>query len=167
MKNQRKIRYAILSGCVVGLLFFVVIMTAFIAFFVLDSQYTEINHFDDISVCSQLDEFRVSKNVLIDKYIEDVEYMDSYAYKLNYDSTEFELYAYKFDSCETAKEYYLQVEGKTVDGNIDYRGRSGLFSSKLTVRYNNNVYRIETGNTLDYIKVRRFLNSVFTINIRQ
>ena len=167
MNKQKITRSAIIVGCVAGILTLIILISTFTVYFVAESRYTTISHFEDIGVCSRLDEFKVSNDALVDKHIGDAEYIESYNYKLCYDKAEFMLYAYEFESNETAKRYYSQVEGKTVDGDIDYNGRSGLFSSELIVRYTNNVYRIETGNTLDYIKAKKCLNSVFTVKIRE
>ena len=167
MNKQKITKSAIIVGCATGILALIILISTFAVYFVADIRYTTINHFEDIGVCSQLDEFKVSNDALADKYIGDAEYIDSYNYKLCYDKAEFMMYAYEFDNTENAKKYYSQVEGKTVDGDIDYNGRSGLFSSELIVRYNNNVYRIETGNTLDCIKAKKCLNSVFTVEIRK
>ena len=167
MIKQRKLKSAIIIGLIGGFIFILLIVIGMISSFISYNNYTKINHFDDISECLALDDFKVNGDNLVDNYISDINYIDSYVYKLNCNNTLFEMYAYEFDSIDTAKKYYLQIEGKTVDGNIDYNGNSSLFSSSLIVRYNTNIYRIKTGGTNDYVEVMHCLNSIFTVNIRE
>lgn len=133
--------------------------------FITASSYDKINIFADIQECSALDGYVTDRKIL-DKYIDNLSVVDSYVYEVNSQGEKFIIYAYEFDNLETSKQYFSQIKGKTVDGDIDYKGNSSLFSSKLIVRHKNNVLRIETGGTQEYIKVLKFLNSIFTVNIR-
>lgn len=133
--------------------------------FITASKYDKINHFDNIDVCKTFDEYIVEEQIF-DKYITDIAFIDSYVHLLNYKGKQFSLYAYQFESVDVAKKYYSAIKGKTVDGDIDYQSNSSLFSSNLIARYKTNVYRIETGGTQDYVEIMKFINSVFTVNIR-
>ena len=86
---------------------------------------------------------------------------------MDYEGRCFTIYAYQFENVETAKKYYSLIEGKTVDGDIDYDGNSNLFSSNLIARYKTNVYRIETTGIRHYVEIMKYLNSIFTVTVRE
>lgn len=130
------------------------------------SKYDQINHFDNIDVCNRFDENIVEEQI-VDEHIHDIDFVDSYVHKLNYKGEEFTLFAYEFQSVEMAKKYFSRIEGNTVDGDIDYKSNSSLFSSNLIARYITNVYRIETDGTRDYVEIMKYINSVFTVIIRE
>lgn len=161
MKSKR-FNHLLIIGAVVMLLFCIVMIANFVIF----GSYNKINHFEDISVCKALDEYVIDEQAF-DKYITDIPFVDSYVKVLNYEGKCFTIYAYQFENVETAKKYYSLIEGKTVDGDIDYAGNSNLFSSNLIARYKTNVYRIETTGTRDYVEIMKYLNSIFTITIRE
>ncbi len=161
MKSKR-FNHLLIIGAAVMLLFCIVMIANFVIF----GRYNKINHFEDISVCKALDEYAIDEQAF-DKYITDIPFVDSYVKVLNYEGKCFTIYAYQFENVETAKKYYSLIEGKTVDGDIDYDGNSNLFSSDLIARYKTNVYRIETTGTRNYVEIMKYLNSIFTITIRE
>ena len=126
---------------------------------------TKITHFEDIAVCSQLDEFKI-EGELKDKKLKKLEYEECYIAKCQYDGVKFKIYAYEFYNENDARQYFINVKGSTADGNKDYLSSSNSFSSQLTARYNNNVYRIETGNANNHIKVIKLINSIFPIELK-
>lgn len=152
---------------VFGVFFFCFMVFKFVLSSVAYSQYTQINHFSNIELCSNLDDYIIEDKPLVDSYVKENEYISSYNYALCYNDIKFEMYAYEFKSAQVAKEYYCRIENDTVDGDIDYSGNSNLFSSKLIVRYGTNVYRLKTGNTDKYLNIMKLLNSIFDINIRK
>lgn len=117
-------------------------------------------------MCYNLNQYIANQKQPDDKYLSTDDYISCYVHYLCYNGTNFRLYAYEFKSDNDAKNYFCQVKGNTVDGNFDYRGNTNSFSSKLIVRNGENVYRFETGNTHDYVTVKKLLNSVFDVNIR-
>ena len=131
-------------------------------------QYTQINHFSDISLCSGLDDYITDEKPIVDKYIKENEYINSYNHTICYDNIEFKLYAYEFKNEDFAKEYFCRIKNDTSEGFIDYNGATNiLFTSELIVRNKTNVYRIETGNSDEYLECMKLLNSIFDINIRK
>ena len=152
---------------IVSIVFAIICMLYFCLFsnFIIASKYNKINHFDNIEVCKTFDEYIVEEKIS-DKYIINIDYIDSYVHVLNYEGKQFFLYAYQFENIDAAKRYYSLIEGNTADGDIDYDSNSSLFSSNLIARYKTNVYRIETGGTRDFVEIMKYLNSVFTVNIR-
>lgn len=161
MKSKR-FNYLLIISAVIMFLFCIVMIANFVIF----GRYNKINHFEDISVCKSLDEYVIEEQVS-DKYMTNIVFVDSYINVLDYKGKRFTIYAYQFENVETAKEYYSLIEGKTADGDIDYDGHSNLFSSNLIVRYKTNVYRIEAGGTRDYVEIMKYLNSIFTVTIRE
>ncbi len=155
----------------VSMVFTVLIVSLFLATFVVAAvalfRYDQINIFSDISLCSSLDDYIKENKPPVDKYIGEMEYVDSYVHTIRYDGAKFDIFAYEFESDDVAKEYYCVVQKReSVEGDIDYNGRSNLFSSALIVRNKNNVYRVVAGNTFDYLECQKFLNSIFDVNIR-
>ena len=161
MKSKR-FNYLLIVSAVTMCLFCIVMITNFVIF----GRYNKINHFDDISVCKALDEY-VTEEQVFDEYITNITFVDSYVNVLDYKGKKFTIYAYQFKNVETAREYYSLIEGKTVDGDVDYEGNSNLFASNLIARYKTNVYRIETTGTRDYVEIMKYLNSIFTVTIRE
>ena len=162
--KKKRLNYLLIVSTVVGIicLFYIVMIVNF----VISSKYSKINHFDNIDVCKTFDEYIVEEQTF-DEYITNIPFVDSYVHVLNYEGKRFSLYAYQFESVAIAKKYYSLIEGKTVDGDIDYDSNSSLFSSNLITRYKTNIYRIETGGNRDYVDIMKYLNSVFTVNIRE
>ena len=156
---------SMIIGIIIGIIFVICILVAMTVNFITASNYNKINIFEKIQECNALDEYVTDRKVS-DEYIDDLSFVDSYVYEVDLQDGNLIIYAYEFDSVETSKQYFSQIKGKTVDGDIDYKSNSSLFSSKLIVRYKNNVLRIETGGTQEYIKVLKFLNSIFSVNIR-
>ena len=130
--------------------------------------YSQVNIFSNISECYSLDNLKVVDEPLTDQYIEDIPYMNSYVYELNYDSKSFKIYAYQFEDIDDAKEYYSTVVGgKKSDREYDCYASSNMFSSGVVVRNGNNAYRLEAGWVFDYIDIMRYLNSIFTVQIME
>lgn len=152
---------------VVFIAFGLIITSYFIVSFIKVYNYQQINIFSDITECNVLDNIKTEDDLLNDRYIGDIPYKKSYIHKLNYDSKIFEIYAYEFDNQEDAMQYYFKVKGRTSEQEISYHGRTNMFSSDLIVRNDKNVYRIEAGNTFEYIDIQRYLNSIFTVKITE
>ena len=156
---------AMIFGVTISALLIICIFVFITINFISASGYNKINIFADIQECSVLNKC-ITDRKISDKYIDNLSFVDSYVHEVALEKASFVIYAYEFDSVETTKQYFSQIKGKTVDGDIDYKSNSSLFSSKLIVRYKNNVLRIETGGTQEYINVLKFLNSIFSVNIR-
>lgn len=109
------------------------------------------------------------KKQIKDKYITDIDFVDSYVKELKYKGKRFTIYAYQFKDDETAKEYYSRVVGRANTSDIDCDQHTGLFSSRFISRYKTNVYRIKVkaGGTLNYLEIMKYLNSVFDVTIRE
>ena len=136
--------------------------------FVEYGSYKQINIFSDISECNALNALKVNDQSLVDRYIKGIPYVDSYAYKLKYNSKTFKIYAYEFENIDDAKEYYSMIWGHTSEKEVDYNmSGSSFFTSKLIVRNGVNVYRVEAGNAFAYTDIMHHLNSVFTVQIRE
>ncbi len=164
--NQKHMKH--LSGfCIIIVVLFVLIFLGGMTVnFHTSSKYDKINHFDDINVCNRFDAYIIEEEI-VDEYIGDITFINSYVHKLDYEGKKFTLYAYEFDNVASAQNYYVRARGTTVDGNIDYHASSGMFTSNLIVRYNNSLYRIEAGGLQEYTEILKFLNSIFKISIRK
>ena len=163
--NKRYLKFPFIIGVIVSAIFILYILINSTLNFITFSKNDKINHFNSISECKAFDEYIVSSKTS-DDHINGIAFVDSYVRCLNYKGTKFTLYAYEFENADSAQRYYSNVEGYSANGKIDYHGTTGLFTSELTARYNNNVYRIETGGTQDYVVIMEYLNSVFTVNIK-
>ncbi len=151
----------------ISLLFVLIILIVGIISFVKYGSYNQKNIFSDISECYALDDLKVDDKPLVDKYIRDLPYINSYTYKLNYDSHVFKIYAYEFENMEDAKKYYLAVKGHTAEREYEYNMSGGTFGTELIVRNGANIYRIDAGGAFAYTDIMRHLNSIFTVIIHE
>lgn len=155
---------AFLVTCLIGVILLGVAI--YNGYYVLS--YKQINHFEDISECEFLNEYKLENKTLKDRYIKDIEYTDSFVCKCEYEGIRFDFYAYECEDAQGAAEYIARGTGKKVMPELETNFLSSsnlVFSSSLIAVYGNNVYRLETGDGKDYVEIKKLLNSHFDVQL--
>ena len=102
-----------------------------------------------------------------DKNIKGLNYTDFFAGKYDSGDFRFEIFAYEFDSVDSARTYFKKVTGKNSrDMETNFSLSSGIFSSRARmVVFNNNLAYIVYIPTMDVKDAAEFLSEVFSIKI--
>ena len=102
-----------------------------------------------------------------DKNNKGLTYTDFFAGKYDSGDFKFEIFAYEFDSVDSARAYFKEVTGKNSrDRESNFTLSSGLLSSRACmVVFNNNLAYIVYMPTMDIKDATDFLSEVFSIKI--
>ena len=104
-----------------------------------------------------------------DNYLKDLTYVDFFAAKYESAELEFEIFAYVFNTSETAQKYFKNVTGKSVDLATNFSssygiGLFGVSSAELVVIDSERAYIIHIPhNQLE--KLEKLLGEIFTVKI--
>ena len=116
------------------------------------------------SIASADGSFSEYTEVSSDKHVK-VRLTDFFAGKYKCDGFKFEIFAYEFDSIDSARAYFEEVTGKNSDGlDTNFSLSSGLLNSYLVVFDSNRAYMLYAP-TMDISDVAQFLSGVFSIKI--
>ena len=117
------------------------------------------------SIASADGSFSEYTEVSSDKHVKTLTYTDFFAGKYKCDGFKFEIFAYEFDSIDSARAYFEEVTGKNSDGlDTNFSLSSGLLNSHLVVFDSNRAYMLYAP-TMDMSDVAQFLSGVFSIKI--
>ena len=132
--------------------------------------------FADISECenlnsldyegAQFNKYSTSNN---DKELGELKYNSFVAGKYTSEELDFEIFAYEFDSADTAKKYFKNVAGKSNDRDTTFSASSGfgLFGPSqyeiIVIDYER-AYRVVTDQMHDE-EIKKALGQIFSIKI--
>lgn len=130
----------------------------------------DVYMFSDLKECDAIEQ-RANENIIVevydspkaDKHLDNAEYDDFYACMYS-GEFKFELYAYVFADCDTAKSYYQRVTGQPCEQSFSYSSAAGMSNYERTVIKDNLVYTVRCDRS-DANAVNTFLSEIFTINL--
>ena len=117
------------------------------------------------SIASADESFSKYTDASSDKNIKALTYTDFFAGKYDSGDFEFEIFAYAFDSVDSARAYFKEVTGKNsrdLENNFSVSG--GLTRGRIVVFHNNLAYTVYVP-TMDIKDVAEFLSEAFSIKI--
>ncbi|MBQ8163397.1 MAG: hypothetical protein IJZ93_03400 [Clostridia bacterium] len=128
----------------------------------------EIYIFSDISECANL-EINKASDVTVqeytstdsDKKLNELKYDAFYAAKYESSEIEFEIYAYEFESSETAKKYFENVTGRKSELDSNFLASGGMNSFEFIVIDHQNAY-VVYGHSGEQQKVYSILADAFS-----
>lgn len=101
-----------------------------------------------------------------DPNLGDLSVVESYTKIVEYDGTEYYLFAYVFHDTEASIEYFHEVTGKKTAKDWNFASSSNTyFHSHYVAYYKNCLYYIEGGNRSDFIEAVNFINKSFPITL--
>lgn len=98
-----------------------------------------------------------------DKYLKKLPYNDFFAADVSGKDYKFQIYAYEFESAESAGKYFENATGKKSEWDKNFLESGGLTGSKIIVLDDTRVYRVSTSSPR---KTRAFLAQIFPIRIK-
>jgi len=102
-----------------------------------------------------------------DKYLGDIDYVDSYTKSVVYNGDTYNVYAYTFKDIESAKRYFENCTGKDTKGNWNYSCSSNyLFSSRYIAFCDNCLYRVEGNGYRKFVKAINYINEDFELTLK-
>ena len=126
--------------------------------------------FSDISECDLL--YCVSDDAVIDKYdtptgdkhLGDLKYKEFFGAKYTEKDIEFEIFAYSFESAESAQKYFEHVTGKDYGLATNYYATGSFMSYILVAIDNENAYFIDISNgSLEELEI--IIEKIFSIRL--
>jgi len=159
MKRSSIIFVSVLALCLIVALVVIAIMHTGVSIYM----------FADMEECKTIasadDSFSKYTDSSSDKNVSGLTYTDFFAGKYDAGDFQFEIFAYEFDSVDSARAYFDKVTGKNSDGLIsNYSSSSGVMSSHIVVFEGKLAYALYLP-TSDVVDVAEFLSNVFSIKI--
>ena len=125
----------------------------------------------ELSEFSAYDKYRIDDySVTADSKIKDLSYTDSHVFAVKYKNNVYFVYAYMFDSVDTARKYYSKhgnTAGERIHGEYLHQGL-GLFGMSDAVYvsfYNNFAYKVCGGSTRDLLDLLNECSSQFSVDL--
>lgn len=165
MKGEKMKKVSVALICV----FVCLLVVAFVALLVVHADVS-ITMFADLDECAFIasadGNFSEYSDVLSDENVRGLTYTDFFAGVYDCDTFEFEIFAYEFDSVDSARAYFDEVTGKNSDGlDANFTLSSGLLTSSLVVFDSNRAY-VVYAPAMDVSDVAQFLSGVFSLKIK-
>ena len=131
----------------------------------------EVYIFTDLNECSNIkdltysaEKIREYENPNGDKYLKELVYTDFYAASYESEELSFEIFAYEFDSAESAQKYFNNVTGKNVSLDTNFSSSKGMGEFRLVVIDQKYAYTV-TSSSKEAEILKKSLCEIFSKNI--
>ncbi len=152
-------------GIIAVAIFVVMLIFSIASVLVETSKIDDFPMFSDIEECYSLENYKLDDTPK-DKYVKGLNYKASFVATVKTADCEFEIFAYEFETVESAKNYYKEFEGLKSEINRDYGARFsvGHFAGKGIVFNGPNLYRISC-DSKELDDVVKYLSTIFTLKL--
>lgn len=129
-----------------------------------DLQKVNVRMFEHIEELEKLEPY-VTKELTIgdDRYVRNLDIVDSYLCKVEYNDCTYEVYAYVFKDMDTSKKYFRNIQGGTTEDNASYSASTDWLSYTEYVAYRYNCAILVNGKGYDScVEFINWLNADFS-----
>ncbi len=133
-----------------------------------ENRVPDIYIFENISECENIEKYKSDDAVVTicdtpnaDKNLNELEYDSFYGSSYESDELDFEMFAYEFEDCDSAKEYFKKETGKIVADDTTFITSIGMSKYEIVVIDGCRAYFVETSKA-DREDLNLFLSRAFS-----